>query len=350
MSKNWIVAGIIIVALVVIGSVIWGFSDTAQTPLSPDSQQPTTIQGTITNVAASARVLTVEQEEHIYPVAIDRNTRVFNESGGEADFSYLKKGFDVSVEGTWTTSNSLLASVIRVTKAPAIIIYTPTDQQVVSDAVITVSGVARVFENSFMIRVRTSTTTTLFEEPVMNETGGMGEFGEFNYTFTLSKNTLPSERVFIDAFEYSARDGSQINTATVTIYVTHRQTTNVKVFFNNDRYDPQVTCSAVFEVQRVIPYTQSVGTAAIGELLLGPIDKEPGLDYYTNIPTGTKLNSLRIEQGTAYADFSKELEPGGGSCRIAAIRAQIDRTLKQFPTVRNVVISINGNVDDILQP
>ena len=178
----------------------------------------------------------------------------------------------------------------------------------------------------------------------------MGEFGEFNYTFTLSKNTLPSERVFIDAFEYSARDGSQINTATVTIYVTHRQTTNVKVFFNNDRYDPQVTCSAVFEVQRVIPYTQSVGTAAIGELLLGPIDKEPGLDYYTNIPTGTKLNSLRIEQGTAYADFSKELEPGGGSCRIAAIRAQIDRTLKQFPTVRNVVISINGNVDDILQP
>jgi len=40
----------------------------------------------------------------------------------------------------------------------------------------------------------------------------------------------------------------------------------------------------------------------------------------------------------------------GGSCRVSAIRAQIIETLKQFSTVKNVVISINGRTEDILQP
>jgi len=35
---------------------------------------------------------------------------------------------------------------------------------------------------------------------------------------------------------------------------------------------------------------------------------------------------------------------------VTAIRAQITETLKQFPTVENVVISIDGRTEDILQP
>jgi len=40
----------------------------------------------------------------------------------------------------------------------------------------------------------------------------------------------------------------------------------------------------------------------------------------------------------------------GGSCRVAAISAQIMETLKQFPTVKDVIISINSRTEDILQP
>jgi len=39
-----------------------------------------------------------------------------------------------------------------------------------------------------------------------------------------------------------------------------------------------------------------------------------------------------------------------GSCRVGAIRAQIEETLKQFPTVQNVIISVNGNTENILEP
>ena len=39
-----------------------------------------------------------------------------------------------------------------------------------------------------------------------------------------------------------------------------------------------------------------------------------------------------------------------GSCRVLAIRAQIESTLKQFPSIKKVVISVNGRTGEVLQP
>lgn len=237
------------------------------------------------------------------------------------------------------------------TSTPAIIIYSPKNEEVVSSPSIVVSGIARVFENSLMIRIRSAENEVLIEEPIMADAPDAGQYGDFNYTFTLSKNVLPNEKLFIDAFEYSAKDGTQINTTTVAIYVTHYQTTTIKTYFSNNKLDPQISCTAVFEVQRVIPYTQAVGTAALEELIKGPTKEETELGYYSSIPTQTKLKSLRIEHSTAYADFDQNLDKNiGGSCKVSAMRAQITETLKQFPTVQNVVISVNGNIDEALQP
>ncbi|MFP3868831.1 MAG: GerMN domain-containing protein [Desulfobacteraceae bacterium] len=53
----------------------------------------------------------------------------------------------------------------------------------------------------------------------------------------------------------------------------------------------------------------------------------------------------------ARADFDQTLEYRvAGSCRVQAIRAQIEHTLRQFPTVTEVVISINGKTEEILEP
>jgi heme/copper-type cytochrome/quinol oxidase subunit 2 len=352
MSKNtWVIS--VVVLIVVLAAVAYFVFRSPEAGMPPvEGNQPATIQGTVTQIAASARVLTVQADGISYAVAADSGTRVYDEGGREASFAYIRRGFDITAEGVWSTGNALRAAVIRVTRAPAIIIYSPANESVVSSPTITVSGIARVFENTFSIRVRTSTTTKILEEPVMTDAKDAGQFGEFNYSFTLSTNVLPSDnKIYIDALEYSARDGSETNKVTIAIEVTHQQTTTVKVYFNNDRLDPQVSCTKVFEIQRVIPYTQSVGQAAINELLTGPIDKEPGLGYYSNIPSAARLRSLRIENGTAYADFNAELDRNvGGSCRVSAIRAQITQTLRQFPTVQNVVISVNGNSTEALQP
>ena len=126
----------------------------------------------------------------------------------------------------------------------------------------------------------------------------------------------------------------------------------VKVFFGNSVFDPDVLdCTKVFEVERRIARTEAIGRAALEELLAGPTLAEEQAGYFTSINSGVSINSLVIADGIARVDFAPQLEAGvGGSCRVMAIRAQIIETLKQFSTVNNVVISINGRTEDILQP
>jgi hypothetical protein len=129
------------------------------------------------------------------------------------------------------------------------------------------------------------------------------------------------------------------------------ETIKVKVYFNNDRMDPEFSCNKVFPVEREIPKTQTVGRAALEELLKGSTEAEKNQGFFTSINSGVKIQSLSIKDGVAKVDFDEQLEfQVGGSCRVAAIRAQITETLKQFPTVDNVIISIDGRTEDILQP
>src|SRR4030042_1102539 len=124
------------------------------------------------------------------------------------------------------------------------------------------------------------------------------------------------------------------------------QTMRVKVFFNNNNLDPQISCNLVFPVDREGPKTQAVARAALEELLIGPTFKEQNSGYITSINSGVKIQSLTIENGVARVDFDEQIEfQVGGSCRVTAIRAQITQTLKQFPTVTSVVISINGRTE-----
>ncbi len=125
----------------------------------------------------------------------------------------------------------------------------------------------------------------------------------------------------------------------------------VKAFFNNSEMDPEFSCNKVFPVERKVLKTQAVGRAALTELLKGPTEAEKSQGFFTSINPGIKIQSLTVENGFAKVDFDEQLEfQVGGSCRVSAIRAEITQTLKQFPTVQNVIISIDGRTEDILQP
>ncbi len=125
---------------------------------------------------------------------------------------------------------------------------------------------------------------------------------------------------------------------------------NIKVYFNNNIMDPQISCNKVFAVEREIPKTAAVAEAALNELLKGPADAEKTAGFFTSIPVGSKLNSISIVNGEARADFNEATESGGGSCSMAARTAQISETLMQFPTITSVKLSIDGRTGDIFQP
>lgn len=125
----------------------------------------------------------------------------------------------------------------------------------------------------------------------------------------------------------------------------------VQVYFNNNQMDPEFSCNKVFPVEREIIKTEAPARAALEELLKGAGENEESQGFFTSINPGVKIQKLTIQDGTARVDFDEQLEfQVGGSCRVSAIRAQITQTLKQFPTVQNVIISVNDRTEDILQP
>src|SRR5262245_5347318 len=97
-------------------------------------------------------------------------------------------------------------------------------------------------------------------------------------------------------------------------------------------------------VLRELPKTQAVGAAAMQALLDGPNDAELGARpaMYTEIPDGTRFLGLRIENGIATVNLSREFESGGGSASVLGRLAQVVYTLTQFPTVRGVRFELDG--------
>lgn len=130
-----------------------------------------------------------------------------------------------------------------------------------------------------------------------------------------------------------------------------QDTITVKVFFSNVKLDPDFSSGKAYAAQRVIPKTQAVARAAMEELLKGPTEREKEAGFFTSINPGVKIQRLSITNGVARVDFDKQMEyQVGGSARVAAIRAEVTQTLKQFSTVKEVIISIDGRTEDILQP
>ena len=132
-----------------------------------------------------------------------------------------------------------------------------------------------------------------------------------------------------------------------------QESMTVKIFLSDSRFvnEPYFDCSRTIAVERQVPKTLAVARTATEALLRGATQEEINQGFVSNINSGVRIQNLTIENGVAKVDFDEQMEfQVGGSCRVAAIRAQITETLKQFPTVNSVIISINGRTEDILQP
>jgi len=138
----------------------------------------------------------------------------------------------------------------------------------------------------------------------------------------------------------------------IPVKIRKTETMDIKVYFGNSVLDPgALFCEKTYPVTRKIIKTKAIAMKALEELLLGPSEEEKNHGFFTSINDGVKVQKLVIENGVAKADFSSKLEEQvGGSCRIFAIRSQIEETLKQFPSVKKVIISIDDRTEDVLQP
>lgn len=236
-------------------------------------------------------------------------------------------------------------------------VSSPLPGQVISSP-LTVSGEARgmwYFEATFPVSLLDEDGEVIFESFIEADGEWMTEnFVPFEKEFTFS---APAGTKATLVLMRSNASGLPEHDASVSVPVVIgnsavSEETSFSVFFSSESFGAgNVECDAVSAVEREVPKTQAVARAALNSLLAGPTQAETNQGLTTNIPNGVELNDIRIESGTAYADFSEELNQVGGSCLVTAIRAQIEETLLQFPTVDDVVISVDGgNPDEALQP
>lgn len=215
---------------------------------------------------------------------------------------------------------------------------------------VTIKGLARVFESQLNVRVKDASGKTIVEKSVMANSSDAGQFGPFE--ISLYYPLLKAPDGVIEAFDYSAKDGSEIDKVIVPVKFRRTEIATIKLFFGSSASDPQgFNCNKSYPAGRQIAKTQSLARVALEELLLGPTAEEKTNGFFTSINKGVKIQKLTVENRVARVDFGEALQAQvGGSCRVAAIRSQIAETLKQFPSVKDVVISIDGRTEDILQP
>jgi hypothetical protein len=130
----------------------------------------------------------------------------------------------------------------------------------------------------------------------------------------------------------------------------------VKVFFSKHP-ETDGNVSAVFPVKRVSP-TSAVATYAVRQLIAGPTASEKGLGYFTELTTSLTgastcggadfqitLNTHidphtgtpSMQTGTAVLQFCRATQLAGDLVG-PRIRAELDATLKQFPTITTTQI------------
>jgi len=261
----------------------------------------------------------------------------------------------IIISAVWYYLNSL--QINELTKDDLIKVKNFKLNQIIESPLI-ISGEARgtwYFEASFPVKIFDDDNNLLGSVTAQAQSDWMTEdFVPFNALLVFSTSTTEKGTLVLQKDNPS---GMLENADELRILVYFKNVAPqgekmiIKVFFNNSNLDPEFSCNRVFPIEKTIDKTQAVARASLEELFKGVSEKEESEGYSTSINPGVKINALTIENDTAKVDFNEQLEfQVGGFCRVSAIRSQITETLKQFPNIKNVIISINGRTEDILQP
>lgn len=162
-------------------------------------------------------------------------------------------------------------------------------------------------------------------------------------------------RVLAGKWGIVTKTPTPIETQTPTIPLTTSPTAvptgptmQLKVYFANLQKASASDCSKVFALERSVSETVGVARAALNELFKGPTSEEKKQGYTSLFSDETKsiLKNIKITEGVCYVNLEdiRQIVPNANtSCGSAELLAEMETTLKQFPTIKKVIFAINGN-------
>lgn len=190
------------------------------------------------------------------------------------------------------------------------------------------------------LRVRDDLGEVIVEDYVTSA-GEMGQHNPFEAELWVTRD--PGSSVTVEAFEYSAKDGSI------------RSLTSRNVVYDVERIAatlmfPVRDCTDVRPFTRKVPKTVAMARLLSEALLAGPLAGERVAGATSPFPKGSDVRSVRMRNGEVTVDFNDRLQNVGGSCAALAIRESVVRTMKELPTVERVIITAGGSTELALQP
>lgn len=203
-----------------------------------------------------------------------------------------------------------------------------------------VYGRARTFENTVQVRVRDA-RGDLIAETFTTSVGEMGNHNPFVVRLWVARS--PGDSVIVEAFEYSAKDGSVRSLTADTVAYPVQNTTLTLDF-------PTSECTSTVTVRRSAPRTVALARLLAEALVAGPDSSEGSTGATSAFPRGSRVESVILRQGELTVDFNERLQNVGGSCAAQAIRTSVTRTLSRLPAVRRVIITAGGSEPLALQP
>lgn len=203
-----------------------------------------------------------------------------------------------------------------------------------------VVGRARTFENTVQLRAR-DVAGALVNETFTTSVGEIGRHNPYEARLWLTRD--PGEYAVVEAFEYSAEDGSVRSLTSRRVPVPGPRL-SVRVAF------PTSECTTVLEFERAVPRTAAVAGLLVHILVDGPTAAERSRGAGAPFPRGSIVDSVTLRDGVATVDFNDRLQNVGGACAAQAIRASVTETLMRLPAVKSVRIRAGGSEALALQP
>jgi len=214
------------------------------------------------------------------------------------------------------------------------------------------SGIARAFENTIQVEIiKKETGELVIKKSYITNAEEPSFFGDFSIPFEEKELCDGETELQATIFVESPKDGARMDEETISFFCGEKGGRQINVYFENVQEEGEISCEKVFATKRIIPQTSRILEATLQELLKGPDAKEKEAGFITSIPSGVTLKSVILKNATATIDLSSDLSQyGGGSCRVGLIRKEFEETAKQFGTVKDVLLQVEGKTEGVLEP
>ena len=134
----------------------------------------------------------------------------------DKEVTELKRNLAKPVKAKVQSNNESIKEVVS--DSGKMIVSNPMGNRLINNPVY-VSGNANVFEGTVNIKIKDANGVVIKEATTNTDASGIGKFGPFSVS--VNYNAPPTPTGTIEVFEYSSRDGSEINKAVVPVRFTN---------------------------------------------------------------------------------------------------------------------------------